>query len=186
MDHSRIAQEEDPSRVRAFQQTIRAIEDRFSTLQKHLDKNGLMGTCFRETADLIMQTQSLYQVLEDERDRRDLSFSTHRRLSALADWCRWMVRKLADECFLRVRLDLEQKLKAMLSAGALELYLRIDELGDMAKEIVELSDADLGSQMRQEQLAGVLVDRLNAFATFRGADDDTGSTLGSAAILKRY
>ncbi len=174
MDHSRIAQEEDPSRVRAFQLSIRAIEDRFSTLQKHLDKHGLRGTSIGETADLIVQTQSLYRILEDERDRRDLNFSTHRRLSALADWCRWMVRKLADECFLRVRLDLERKLKAMLSTGAIELYLRIDELGDMAKEIAEMSDADLGSQMRQGQLAGVLVGQLSAFSAFRGADDANG------------
>ncbi len=174
MDHTRVAQEEDISRVRAFQLNIRAIEDRFSILQKQLDKHGLTGTSFRETSDLIVQTQSLYRILEDERERRDLTFSTHRRLSALADWCRWMVRKLADECFLRVRLDLEWKLKAMLSSGALELYLRIDELGDMAKEIAEMSDADLGSQMRQGQLAGVLVDQLSAFSVVRGANDANG------------
>ncbi len=84
MDDSRIAQPADPLRVRAFLLSIRAIEDRFSTLQKQLDKHGLTATCFREAADLIAQTQSLYGILEDERDRRDLSFSTHRRLSALA------------------------------------------------------------------------------------------------------
>lgn len=176
MDDSRIAQAADPSRVRAFLLSMRAIEDQFSVLQKHLDKHGLTVACFRETADLISQTQSLYGILEDERDRRDLSFSTHRRLSALAEWCRWMVRKLADECFLRVRLDLEQKLKATLSTSALELYLRIDELGDIAKEMAEMSDADLGNQMREGQLAGVLVDQFNAFSPLRGADDEEGSS----------
>ncbi len=87
-----------------------------------------------------------------------------------------MVRKLTDECFLRVRLDLEQKLKATLSKSAVELYLRIDELGDIAKEMTEMSDADLGNQMREGQLAGVLVDQLNAFSSLRGADDEEGSS----------
>lgn len=74
-------------------------------LQRRLGEEGLAQPQLLEFADLIIQR--LCQQLE-EAGRRNLSFADEQRLQVLHRWGRWLMRKVAEEFFLRLRLTQEQ------------------------------------------------------------------------------
>jgi hypothetical protein len=145
----------------ALRRGLRALEDRFLRLQQRLAREGLAEQTFLESADIILEVQRLYRVLKDERGRRNLRFGSEQQLARLDEWCRWLVRKVAEECFFRARLDLEHSLRAMLTPEAQQVYLRLVEVEEMAAEIAGLADADLADQLWQGELAPALIDKLH-------------------------
>jgi len=157
--------------VAALRRGLRALEDRFLRLQQRLGREGLTEQTFLESADIILETQRHYRSLKDERGRRNLRFFSEQQLARLDEWCRWLVRKVAEECFFRVRLDLEQTLRAMLTPEAQRVYLRLAEVEEMAQEIAALPETDLAEQLWQGELAPALIDQLHGLPSLRVSTD---------------
>jgi len=161
------------SEVRTLWQGVRVLEDRFVHLQERLARGGLGEQEFLESADIILGVQRVYRELKDESGRRNLRFAAEQQLSRLDEWCRWLVRKVAEEVFFRARLDLEQTLRTMLSPDAYRVYLRMTELEDMAQEITALSDTALADQLWQGELAPMLIDQLHGLPPLPPSDNET-------------
>src|SRR3970282_53867 len=107
------------------------------------------------------------------------------QLARLYEWCRWLVRKVAEECFFRVRLDLEQTLRAMLTPEAQRVYLRLAEVEEMAQEIAALPETDLAEQLWQGELAPALIDQLHGLPSLRGSTDGETAHGGGRAAFTR-
>lgn len=157
--------------IGALRRGLRELEDRFLRLQQRLGREGLIEETFLESADIILEIQRRYRSLKDERGRRNLRFLSEQQLGRLDEWCRWLVRKVAEECFFRVRLDLEQTLRAMLSPEAQQIYLRLAEVEEMAQEIAALPEGDLADRLWQGELAPQLIDQLHGLPPLRQQTD---------------
>lgn len=153
--------------VAALRRGLRALEDRFLRLQQRLGREGLTEQTFLESADIILEIQRHYRSLKDERGRRNLRFFSEQQLARLDEWCRWLVRKVAEECFFRVRLELEQTLRALLTPDAERVYLRLAEVEEMAQEVAALPEAELAEQLWQGDLAPTLIDQLHGLPSVR-------------------
>ncbi len=148
--------------LRTIWDRLHTLERRFLDLQGRLSLNAPTQREFLESADLVIEVQRVYQSLQEERGRRDLGFGIHRRLTVLEQWCRWLVRKIAEEYLFRVRLGLERDLKAMLPPTGVALYTRISELEDLSREIAELSEKTLADRLWSGELVSQLIDQLEA------------------------
>lgn len=146
--------------ARVLVRGFRGLEQRCLALREQIAGEGLSGERLVELGSIVVEIQRLYGLLQDERGRRDLNFSTERQLVRMEEWARWLVRKLVDEYLLRARLTLEQNLRATLSDKASDYYVRSAELGDIARELSKMPDGALSEHLWQGDLAGLIVDQL--------------------------
>jgi hypothetical protein len=102
-----------------------------------------------ELSALSADLQRSYQQVADAADRRDLSFRAVTTLEQLGQRCLWLYRKMHLERAFYVKLDLEARLRSMISPEGYAVYQEIlcidhDERGLLAQSDTELRSALLG------------------------------------------
>ncbi|HET8679465.1 MAG TPA: hypothetical protein VFM39_05055, partial [bacterium] len=84
--------------------------------------------------------------------RRDIPYLVDRRLTQLHDHSRWLVRRVSAVFLLILEVNLEQEFKQMIGPDAYQLFLRLEEVVDAAREIETLNDRDLMIKARDGTL----------------------------------
>jgi hypothetical protein len=95
-----------------------------------------LGRCYRRLADL--------------RDRRDLSFTTQRKLHRLQEQCIWLYRKSQKERSFFKKLCLETRLRALISHDAFGVYQQLLNVDDEERRLAAHDDATLAACLLAE------------------------------------
>jgi len=103
-----------------------------------------------EFSGLSSDLQKCYRQVTDASERRDVSFRTMVGLEQLARRCLWLYRKLHLERAFYRKLDLEAKLRALISPEGYVVYqellcIEYAERGFLAQSDTELRSALLGA-----------------------------------------
>src|SRR5579864_5289365 len=107
----------------------------------------LLQDLVTELAVLATDLQGCYKLLADATDRRDLSFRTTAELDQLTSRCLWLYRKVHLEQTFYTKLDLEAKLRSLISPEGYALYQEILCVEDSERGFLAESDADLRSRL---------------------------------------
>jgi len=95
-----------------------------------------LGRCYRRVADL--------------RDRRDLSFTTQRKLHRLQEQCIWLYRKSHKERSFFKKLSLETQLRSLISHDAFGVYQQLLNAEDEERRLAAHDDASLAACLLAE------------------------------------
>jgi hypothetical protein len=124
--------------------TVEIVERRLLKLVKE----GAQGILLLQ--DLTSEFEALstdlercYKLIADAADRRDLGFRTLTDLDDLARRCLWLYRKVHLEHTFYTKLDLEAKLRLLISPEGYALYQEILCVEDSERGFLAQTDAEL-------------------------------------------
>ena len=104
---------------------------------------------------LVKELQGCYRQLEEAADRRDLSFHTIASLDQLCHRCLWLYRKIyLEQAFYR-KLELEARLRSLISQESYAVYQEILCVEDNERGLLGQSNSDL-----KRALLGLVADEL--------------------------
>ena len=96
-----------------------------------------------ESSSLLGELQRCYRQLTEVEDRRDLSFRTIATAERLSRRCFWLYRKIHLEQAFYAKLELETRLRSLISGEGYALYQRILCVEDGERGLLAQTDADL-------------------------------------------
>jgi hypothetical protein len=114
----------DDRSIRYLEAALDAAEQRFVTLlaqQRLFSENGGEPPAIRVVGELRRVLQSVTEL----EGRRDVTFQELRRLHALRTRTVWLYRRLVQERLFARKVQLEERLKAMIPPEAYEVYLEL-------------------------------------------------------------
>ncbi len=132
-----------------LRRTLNEAERRFLALQSAADTS---TEALGEYLGILAEVGAIDERLREISGRRDIPYLVDRRLTQLHDHCRWLVRRVSAVFLLILEVNLEQEFKQMIGPDAYQLFLRLEEVVDAAREIETLSDRDLMIKARDGTL----------------------------------
>ena len=139
--------------------SLRTAEQRFLVLQSRSTEGG-SSEILLEYLTLLADLRVVGNRLQEMTGRRDLSYLVDRRLTVLHHHCLWLTRRVSGEFLLLLQIQLEQELKRTIGPHAYQLYLRLEDVGDAAREVEMLDDRDLLGQLREGTLMREILDQV--------------------------
>jgi hypothetical protein len=134
---------------------LRDAERRFLWLQSRVAE-GALPDALSGYLVTLSDLRMIGDRLRDMSGRRDLSYLADRRLTALGNYCVWLVRRVSAEFLLLQQIHLEQELKRLISADAYRMYLRLEDVADTARELEMLDDRSLMTRLREGSMRETL------------------------------
>jgi hypothetical protein len=104
---------------------------------------------------LAKELQGCYRQLAEAADRRDLSFHTITSLDRLCNRCLWLYRKIHFEQAFYKKLELEARLRSLISQESYTVYQEILCVEDNERGLLGQSNSDL-----RRALLGLAADEL--------------------------
>ncbi len=134
--------------LRYLEAAVEAAEQRFVALvsqQRLFVQNGGESPAARIVGDL----QRILRLVGELEGRRDATFPELHRLQTVRNRVLWLYRRLAQERLFARKVELEEKLKSLVSREAYEVYLElqaceVEEEADRAATDEELAGRLLG------------------------------------------
>ena len=124
--------------------TANSIETRVLKLVKEAARGTVAADDFSmEILSLVRDLQRCYRHLAEAEDRRDLSFRTMGALDELRSRFIWLYRKMHLEQAFYMKLELETRLRSLISTESYALYQRIVSVDDSERGFLCQNDADL-------------------------------------------
>ncbi len=137
----------DDRAIRYLEAALDAAEQRFMTLlaqQRLFSDNGGEPPAMR----LVGELRRVLRAVTELEGRRDITFEDLHRLHALRTRTLWLYRRLVQERLFARKVQLEERLKSMISPEAYEVYLELQ-----ACEVEEHAD----QAATDEEVAGRLL-----------------------------
>jgi|SRR5579859_972258 len=149
LQHADQADMADVSRLVAeVSSTVEIVERRLLRLVKEGGEGTpVLQVLMTEIAALSEDLQRCYKLLADAAGRRDLGFRAVIELEHLTNHCLWLYRKVHLEQTFYTKLDLEAKLRSLISPEAYALYQEILCVEDCERGFLAQTDADLRSKL---------------------------------------
>lgn len=149
LQHADQADMADVSRLVAeVSTTVEIVERR---LLRFVKEGGLgtldLQVLTTELAALSADLRRCYKLLADAAGRRDLGFRAIIELEHLTNQCLWLYRKVHLEQTFYTKLDLEGKLRSLISPEAYGLYQEILCIEDCERGLLAQTDADLRNRL---------------------------------------
>ena len=162
---------------------LRDAERRFLWLQSRAAE-GVRPDALAEYLVTLSDLSVIGDRLRDMSGRLDLSYLADRRLTALGNYCLWLVRRVSAEFLLILQVHLEQELKRVISTDAYRMYLHLEDVADTARELEMLDDRSLMTRLREgsmrETLEQVLSGDAFPWEQHSGASVETSEQGGSS------
>jgi len=143
----------------AVRSSLRAAELRFLSLQSR-SAEGTSPETLLEYLSILADLRVAGNRLQEMSGRRDVSYLADRRLTVLDHHCLWLTRRVSAEFLLFLQVQLEQELKRMIGPQAYQLYLRLEDVGDAAREVEMLDDHHLMGRLREGTLLREILDQV--------------------------
>jgi hypothetical protein len=99
-------------------------------------------------------------LLHEESARRDTPYLAERRLGLMREYCQWLTRRVSAEFLLVLRVQLERELRSMISPEAYQLFQRLEDIEDTAREIEATPDEELMARQREGSLFREVLDQV--------------------------
>lgn len=132
-----------------LRRTLNEAERRFLALQAAAATS---TEALGEYLAILAEAGTIDERLREISGRRDIPYLVDRRLTQLHDHCRWLVRRVSAVFLLILEVNLEQEFKQIIGPEAYQLFLRLEEVVDAAREIETLSDRELMTRARDGTL----------------------------------
>lgn len=104
-----------------------------------------------ELSLLAKDVKRSYRRIVELRDQRNIGFKAEGKLLELERHCIWLYRRTQLEHWFFRKLQLETKLRDLISAPAFELYQEILDAHELAREVVMRSDEQTKSLLLEEE-----------------------------------
>ncbi len=157
---------------------LREAERRFLTLQSAADE-GAPSAVLSGYLKILGNLRAIDERLQEAVVRRDISYHTERKLIFLSDHCRWLTRRVSTEMLLFLQVHLERELRNSVSPEAYQVFLRLEDVTDAAREIETLSDKDLMGKLRIGTLLRDILDEAG-LEDARARAHQVGAAAGSS------
>lgn len=144
----RVVRRGDAARVAAdpLRASLRAAERRFLQLQS-LGLEGISAQMLSEHLAILDDLRVIYGRLHEESVRRDIPYVTERRLTFLTEYCRWLTRRVSAQTLLMLEVQIEQELKRIISPEAYQVFLRLEDVVEDAREMETLGDREVMARL---------------------------------------
>lgn len=96
-----------------------------------------------EYTEAFLRLREIYEYLEMEIVRQDLTFLVEKDFHKLREYCLWLVRRIGREVFFRLELAMEREMRSQTATGAYDIYLKLVEVQDLEQEFFGLNDMQL-------------------------------------------
>jgi hypothetical protein len=106
--------------------------------------------------------------------RRDIPYFTERRLMLLNDYCQWLIRRVGTELLLILRVHLERELRRMISPDAYQVFERLEEVEDTARELEAGADQEIMARVRDGSLFRDILDQVRLRDVVGLTEGETG------------
>lgn len=128
----------------AASETAQSIETRLLQLVRAAARGTVPARdVSAELWGMITELRACYRMLADAEDRRDLGFRTMATLEQMTSRCLWLYRKIQLEEAFYAKLELENKLRSLISREGYVVYQKILCIDDNERVLLAQSDADL-------------------------------------------
>ncbi len=158
---SRVVRRDDALRPTTdpLRSALREAERRFLSLQS----SAAMRASTEGLAEYLTILTDLGRIderLQEASGRRDIPYIVDRRLTILNQYCRWLTRRVSAEFFLLLQVHLEQELKRVIAPEAYQVFLRLEEVEDAARELEKLADRELMAKLREGTLVKEVLEQV--------------------------
>jgi len=130
---------------------IVTIESRILRLVRHGACDIPVDNLAGELSLLSRDLGRCYRRLSDLRDRRDLTFKTQRKLERLQEQCIWLYRKAHREVAFFKKLDLETRLRSLISGDAFDVYQQLLCAEDDERRLAARDDTALAALLAEPE-----------------------------------
>lgn len=143
----------DPTRAATdpLRSALRDAENTFLSLQRRAAEGALPEALSGYRA-ILSDLRVVSIRLREMSGHRDISYLADRRLTTLGNYCLWLTRRVSAEFLLILQIYFEQELKRLISPDAYRMYLRLEDVADVAREVEMLDDRTLMARLRDGSL----------------------------------
>ncbi|MDR7521679.1 MAG: hypothetical protein QN168_04355 [Armatimonadota bacterium] len=138
---------------------LQELERRFLLLQGLLAE-GPFQDFTAEFCAILGELGAIGNRLAEMAGRRNITYLVDRRLAILLQYCLWLARRVSAECLLHHQIRLEQELKRLIGPEAYQVYLRLEDVEDAAREVDMLDDRDMMRRLREGTLAREILEQV--------------------------
>ncbi len=156
---------------------LREAERRFLSLPSGAAEGGSVEA-LSECLAILAVLRSVSDRLQEMSGRRDLSYLADRRMIVMYDHCTWLTKHVSAEFLLLLQIQLERELRRAISPEAYQLYLHLEDVGEVAREVEGLDGPELLTRLREGSLVREILGRVWPDQTLAAAEP-TGTPLGS-------
>lgn len=125
--------------VRPLQAALVEVENEFMSNRENWPRPGWSS----EYSEAFTRMREIYEFLEMEIVRQDLTFRVEKDFRKLREYCLWLVRRIGREVFFRLELAMEREMRVQTATGAYDIYLRLVEVQDLEDRFLCLNDGRL-------------------------------------------
>jgi hypothetical protein len=150
---ARVVPRGDPVRtaVEALRARLADAEHRFLALLSRIGQ-GISRDVLVECLEILAELREVAARLHEMAGRRDISYFADLRLTALRNHCLWLARRTSGEFLLLLQIHFEATLRRLIGPNAYQIYLRLEDVEDVAREVETMSDHDLLGRLRDGTL----------------------------------
>jgi hypothetical protein len=109
---------------------------------------------------ILAELREIDAGIQESMGRHDVPYFTDRRLATLADHCEWLTKRASNELMLLLQVSVERDLKRMISPEAYNLFLRLEEIETVARDIDELTGNALMERLREGTLLREILEQV--------------------------
>jgi hypothetical protein len=138
---------------------LREAERRFLSLPGGASE-GLSAEAMSECLAILTSLRGISDQLQEMAGRRDLSYLADRRLTVMHDHCAWLASRVSAEFLLLLQIALERELRRVISPEAYQLYLRLEDVEEVAREVEALTGPAILARLRDGTLMREMLGRV--------------------------
>jgi hypothetical protein len=131
--------------------TLATIEGRVLRLIRKGDREIPIRDLVTELSVLSVDLRRCHREIVDLSERRDLSFMTQKNLRRLWEHSIWLYRKTHSERAFFQKLELENRLRALISQEAFNLHQELLTVDDDQRRFIESDDASVAAQLLADE-----------------------------------
>ncbi len=101
---------------------------------------------------ILAELREIDTGIQESMGRHDVPYFTDRRMVTLADHCEWLTKRVSGELMLLLQVQVERDLRRQISPQAYQLFLRLEEIETVARDLDELNGKALMERLREGTL----------------------------------
>jgi hypothetical protein len=109
---------------------------------------------------ILAELREIDAGIQESMGRHDVPYFTDRRLCGLADHCEWLTKRVSSELMLLLQVQVERDLRQMISPEAYQLFLRLEEVEAVARDLDDLTGSTLMERLREGTLLREILEQV--------------------------
>ena len=109
---------------------------------------------------ILAELREIDAGIQESMGRHDVPYFTDRRLATLADHCEWLTKRASSELMLLLQVQVERDLRRMISPEAYQLFLRLEEIETIARDLDDLTGNALMERLREGTLLREILEQV--------------------------